>query len=154
MKQAHYFLGEIAVAEEDTQAIITHFSRYLALAESDTNDFGMRVKPDYDLAAACVNLGRAFNNEGQMERALASYKKALFYNPNMVEANHHLARFYLRQGKLSDAITYFTRALELDPEWSEAHYYLGNALLNQGKLEKAIAHYNQAVYHWKKVLEF
>jgi len=145
MKQAHYYLGLIAVAEEDMQATITHFSRYLEPAESDSKVFGMQVKPDYDMSVAYGSLGVALQRESQLEQAIRNYHKALFYNPYSIETNYALAGAYFEKGRLHDAIKYYSQTLKLDPNSPQAHYMIGNVLVKQEKFEEAVIHYNEAL---------
>ena len=145
MKQAHYYLGLIALAEKDNRAMITHFSRYLAATNSDPNALVMQVKSDYDVAIAHGNLGAALHHEGQIEQAIPHYEKALSYNPYFIKTNYALAGAYFQQGRVRDAIKYYSQTLNLDPNFPEAHYMMGNVLFKQAKFEQAIIHYNKAL---------
>lgn len=145
MKRAYYFLGLIAVSEEDAEGIINHFSQYLLYTESDSSDFAMRVKPTNECANAHLNLGTAFQHKGQTEQAVAHFKKAILYNPYWATARYNLAAIYMTQGKLNDASAYCAKALELDPDMPEANCMMGDILLRRDKIEDAITHYEKAV---------
>lgn len=145
MKQAHYYLGLIALSKKDYKAMITHFSRYLTPTKSDPNVLGMQVKPDYEMAIAHGNLGAALQHEGKIEQAIPHYQKALSYNPYFIETNYALADAYFKQGRLRDAIKYYSQTLNLDPNFPEAHYMLGNVLFKQEKFKEAVIHYNKAL---------
>ncbi len=145
MKQAHYYLGLIALSKKDNRAMITHFSRYLTATKSDPNALDMQVKTDYELALAHTNLGVALQREGQIEQAIPHYLKALSYNPYSVETTYDLAGAYFEQDRLPDASIYYSQTLELDPNSPYAHYMMGNVLLKQAKFEQAIIHYNKAL---------
>lgn len=136
MKQTHYLLGLIAVSEGDIQAISTHFSQYLEHMKSDSNDFDMRVRPKYELATAHGNLGIALQHEGQIERAIAHFKKAMSYNPYMVETKQKLAGAYLIQGEYDQAIKHFNEALRIDPNCAQAQQGLKRAILLKSKTRR------------------
>jgi arylsulfatase A-like enzyme len=145
MEQAYFFLGNIALLENDTQAMVKYFSRFLAYTETDSNDSDLRLEFEYECAIAHINLGVAFAHEGKPEKAIEHYTKALFYDPYSVKANYNLADAYMMLGKLGDSVKYYTRTLELAPDFAEAHYNLGNVLLKQERFEMAAIHYRMAV---------
>jgi tetratricopeptide (TPR) repeat protein len=145
MEQLYFFLGRIALSENDTHEMVKNFSRFLSYTESDSNDSDMRLRFEDTRAIAHTNLGAALAREGKPSQAIEHYKKALFYNPYSVKANHNLAGAYFMQGKLRDSVKYYAKTLELDPYMPEAHYNLGNVLFRQGKYGEAITHYNTAL---------
>lgn len=75
-KVAHYYLGQVAVFEEDMPLAITSFSRYLQGMDADSKGFDMRIKPSYELGRCHELLAVAFKHEGQMEKAIKHHKKA------------------------------------------------------------------------------
>ena len=145
MPQFYYYLGLVAVGKKDFESTITHFSRYLAMMESESNDGSMHARSDYQLAIAYGNLGSIFDYKGDVEKAKENLKKALIYNPYEIEYIRRLADVYYKSGVFNDAITYYTKALDIEPNSPEVHYYLGNVLFQQGKVEEAAAHYKSAL---------
>jgi arylsulfatase A-like enzyme len=106
MEQLYFFLGRIALSENDTHEMVKNFSRFLSYTESDSNDSDMRLRFEDTRAIAHTNLGAALAREGKPSQAIEHYKKALFYNPYSVKANHNLAGAYFMQGKLGAAVVY------------------------------------------------
>lgn len=145
IKQLYYYLGLVAVDERDDELIIKYFSQYLAHADSDSKYFNMLIEPKYELAVAHANLGIAFGQKGQNERAIEHYKEALSHNPYMASVNYRMANIYLMQNNTAEAVKYYTMELSLNPDLPEAHYHFGNALFKQRKFEEAIRHYNKAL---------
>ena len=62
---------------------------------------------------AIPTFGEWTYNEGQIERAVANYKKALFYNPNHPQLYNNLAAAYSAVGNFPEAIKTAEKALEL-----------------------------------------
>lgn len=120
MAQARFYLGLIAVSEEDTQATIKHFSRYLAHTESNPDGSYNRAKLDYQYAVAHTNLGNVFQNKGQFEQAVEHYKKALAYIPYMARAGSSLGAAYTLLGKHDLAVACLTEIIRLVPDCAEA----------------------------------
>ena len=58
----------------------------------------MSFKPKYQCAIAHSNLGDVFQQEGQGERAIEHYKKALSYNPYVESAHSNLGVAYIQRG--------------------------------------------------------
>lgn len=144
MRQMHFHLGGIALAEQDTQGIIRHYSKYLADNDPDSNKSKTpRIKPAY--ATVHSNLGAALAHEGRIVEAMEHYKKALAFDPYSAKAIHNLAGVYLRQGKIADATAYYERTLDLDPEMPQANHMMGIIRLNQGHFDSAIRYFNKAL---------
>jgi arylsulfatase A-like enzyme len=120
MKRAYYFLGLLAVQENDTEAIITHLSRYLASIESDSEGVGMWAKPDYSSAMAHTLLGRALLEKGQITEAVRHYKEGLLSLPDRAAAHSDLGAAYVLLGKYELAVGHLTETLRLKPNFLEA----------------------------------
>ena len=82
---------------------------------------------------------------GRLEKAVASYTKALQINPDFAEAHNNLGNALNILGRSEEAISSFTKALQIKPDYAAVHNNLGNALTNLGKPEEAVASYNNAL---------
>ncbi len=91
------------------------------------------------------NLGLAFQNQGKLNDAVASYQKALSFKPDYAEAHYNLGNALLQQGKVDEAVASYSQALSFRPDHAEAHNNLGMALNVQGKLDEAVASYRRAL---------
>lgn len=145
MIQIDFFLGRMALAEQDIPTMLRHLNRFTSAVDSGPDNLNLRAKFGNDCATAHTNIGVTLAHEGKVEQAMTHYKKALSYNPYSVIANYNLACNYLKLGKLTEATASYAKTLELKPDFPEAHYYMGNILLKQEKFAKAIAHYNEAL---------
>src|SRR5690349_7528560 len=65
---------------------------------------------------------------GDLESAVASYRKALALQPDFVEAYCNLGSALREQGRLDEAVAAFRNALARRPDDVFAHFNLGNAL--------------------------
>ena len=120
MAQVYYYLGLLAVDQKNNQGVITNFSRYLEDIKLDSGDFSMRFQPKHQCAVAHSNLGDVFQQEGQGERAVEHYKKALSYDPYMESAYSNLGVVYIQLGKQDLAINHLNKALDLNPDFTDA----------------------------------
>ena len=96
------------------------------------------------LAQTYANLGAAYRELGDDERAQSSYKQALQYNPNQFNAWLGLGLLAQKQGKFAEAVTNLSRSVELQPT-GRGFLALGNALQQSGRSLEALTAYEQAI---------
>jgi hypothetical protein len=96
----------------------------------------LRVAPDH--VETLNNLGVLYKELGQVERAVASYRRALVLKPDHAEALNNLGLAYMDQGRLDEAITCYEQALRAQPGYLTATYNLGMAALWAGNAERAL----------------
>lgn len=89
--------------------------------------------------------GIAFKEQGDNDKAIAEYNKALEINPTFAEAYARRGSRYAVQGKVSEALADYQKALSLDPSNATAYNNRGNARQVQGDLDGALADYNEAL---------
>lgn len=98
-----------------------------------------------EMAAAWLNRGVILRKLGQLEEAVASYKKATETRTEYPEAWYNMALAYSELGDLDSVEWAYRKCLEIDPGWTNAHYNLGNVLKEKGDLEGAVASWQRAV---------
>jgi len=76
------------------------------------------LQPDY--AEAHNNLGNAFNEQGRLDEAIASYRQALTVKPDFAEVHSNLGFIFRQLGKMDDAIAGFRKAIALQPDYARA----------------------------------
>lgn len=86
---------------------------------------------------ALTNLGWAYYQLGDKERALTYLQKALNERARFSKALIYMALIYLNEGDLNSAEFYLKRVLKADRGNLEARYYLGEVFFRQGKLDLA-----------------
>jgi Flp pilus assembly protein TadD len=94
---------------------------------------------------AHLNLATALEAAGQLNGAIASYKRATELSPTNVQFHHSLARGFARNGDCDEAIVSLKDALKLAPKNGELHRDFGMSLQRKGKLNEAIAAFRESV---------
>ena len=82
---------------------------------------------------------------GNYEAALASYNKALQFQPDLHEAWYNRGMTLGLLGQYEEAIASYDKALQFQPNDHKAWNYRGNALGNLGRFEETIASYDKAL---------
>ena len=98
-----------------------------------------------DHAEAQHTPGRARGGQGQLDAAIAEYRKAIRLNPNDAEAHSNLGFAFARLGQFDAAVAECREAIRLDPKLAAAHVNLGMALARQGKVSAAIPEFRKAI---------
>ena len=96
-------------------------------------------------AAAHSDLGLALFDKGQLDAAIACYKKAIELDPKSAFAHNNLGNGLHDKGQLDAAIACFKKAIEIAPKTARVHSNLGAVLKDQGQLDAAIACYKKAI---------
>jgi serine/threonine-protein kinase len=107
-----------------------------------------------------VHLGHALAIKGQLDDAIASYRKAIElapksddtdggmkarFAPSLGAIHGVLADTLAKKDQKDEAIVHYRKAIELDPNDGASHNNLGNMLKDKGELDEAIAHFRKAV---------
>ncbi|MEY3367441.1 MAG: hypothetical protein RI973_596 [Bacteroidota bacterium] len=127
----------------------------LAEIEENQGHFGQARKcfekvaylvPDYPDVFFRMGLLLQHHFEGQEEKAVGFYKKALTYNNQNSEACYQLASLLHEfMGDTESAIRYFKNTLQLEPTHPFANYDLALIFYELGDYDKARDHYERAI---------
>jgi len=79
----------------------------------------------YLILQICNTRGIAFRKAGDIDRAIAEFRKALVFNPDDEGLYYNIARAYLERKEWSDGEEAILRAMEINPAFAE-----GKALLS------------------------
>jgi tetratricopeptide (TPR) repeat protein len=109
--------------------------------------FTHNVRVTHNNSLAHKELGNALEQQGNLDKAILHYSKALKINPNYAEAHNNLGYILACQKHYKEAIDHYTEAIRIKPSYTEAHNNLATALLYQGNEKEAIVHYNEALKH-------
>jgi tetratricopeptide (TPR) repeat protein len=90
-------------------------------------------------------MGQVLYQRGDLDGAIAQYRKALEIRPAYKDAHFNLGIALSEKGDLDEAIAQYGKALEVTPDDASAHNSLGACYEKEGRLEDAIAQYKQAV---------
>jgi tetratricopeptide (TPR) repeat protein len=90
------------------------------------------------LANYAFRKANALYDSGQYDEALLSYKKALKYDPNMINALYTLGHIYTRKKEYKQAVKYFERTVQQKHDLIEARYMLAVVNYELNNYNKAI----------------
>ena len=89
-------------------------------------------------------MAMALREQGDLDGAIESYKRAIHIDPNCAEAYNNIGNIYKEAGNLDSAIENYLTAIKLDPVYVAAHHNLGVSLESQGKTDAAVTSFKQA----------
>lgn len=92
-----------------------------------------------------VMQGQLAESQGQSEKALESYKKAIQVEPNNLGALVSMARYHERKGDTKQAIEFFQKASTVNPNDAAVHNDLGLAYAKAGNAAAARDSLNKAI---------
>lgn len=97
------------------------------------------LKDDPKNLNTLIQLGNAYFDSGQFDRAIEIYSKALEIDPKNADVRTDLGIMYRRKGDYDRAIAEFKKAAEIDPKQVNSRYNLGIVLLHdKGDIKGAI----------------
>jgi len=86
-----------------------------------------------------LNQGVVLLEEGQYDRAIAYFNKAIEINPKYAVAYLNRGSAYDGKGQYDKAISDFNKAIEINPRFAVAYFNRGFVYDRKGQLDKAIA---------------
>ena len=96
-------------------------------------------------AQAYIIAGDEASQGGNVERALAAYRKAIEIDPQSALAHYKLGAFLGQRRADEEAMVYLRKAVTLDPDYRDAHFNLATALSRLGRLDEALHHFDQVL---------
>jgi tetratricopeptide (TPR) repeat protein len=96
-------------------------------------------------ARGIANLGVAHAEQGNLDRAIKYYKKAISVAPSYAQAYLNLGQAYLDKGFLNESIKAYENAININPINSEAYNNLGTAYLDKGLIDESIKSFQKAI---------
>ena len=90
-------------------------------------------------------MGRAYLQTGDVDRAIETTEEFLEAYPYYVNAHHNLGVAYVSKGDMDRALQHFDRVFEIIAEYSVAHYMVAQIYELRNELDKALEHYRLAV---------
>ena len=107
--------------------------------------FTHNVRVTHNNYLAHYELGNALEQQGDFDKAIFHYSKALKMNPKYAEAHNNLGYILACQKHYKEAIDHYTEAIRIKPSYAEPHNNLGTVFLFQGNEKEAIYHYYKAL---------
>jgi tetratricopeptide (TPR) repeat protein len=91
------------------------------------------------------NLGMAYADLGDHQKAITFYQKAIALADVYPQTHHNLGNSLEALGRVNEATASYERALEINPRFAPAYEKLTNLYLREDKLEKALETLNRAI---------
>ena len=133
-----YLRGRFALAKSNSRTN----------AEESIAYFNKAIRKDPTFAPSYMSLANAYSILGtvfiggvateERPKAIAAARKALEFDPELVEAHVLLGNLAQQQWQWADAEAAYRRALELNPNNAEAHSAFAFWLVSQGRTEEAV----------------
>lgn len=101
------------------------------------------VEPDNSIAH--LNRGHAQRARGNLDAALADYRRAADLDPKYAMAYYNLGNALEAKGDLIGALAAYTRAIEIDPQYEQAYSNRGSVRKVKRDFDGAIADFDQAI---------
>ena len=103
------------------------------------------VSPTADTAIAANNQGLIYNNNGEYDKAMSAFTKAIELDPNFALGYSNRGWVHIKLGQYEQAIADCTKAIELDPSLALAYNNRGWAYIESEQYEQAIADLDKAM---------
>jgi tetratricopeptide (TPR) repeat protein len=90
-------------------------------------------------------LGVAYKDQGNIEKAVVSYKRAIDLDPGHADAYYNLGNIYAQRKQFEVARDLYGKAISIDPYAARAYSNLGNVYFETNKLDSALYMYDRAI---------
>ncbi|PID71780.1 MAG: hypothetical protein CSB34_05765 [Desulfobulbus propionicus] len=106
-----------------------------------------KTQQNPDDVGAWIQLGHAYFDSDQFQKAIAAYEKVLKLTPGDTSVMTDLGIMYRRAHQPEQAIALFDQVLQLEPDHPQAQFNKGVVLFNDVKDKQA------ALSEWKKLVQ-
>jgi tetratricopeptide (TPR) repeat protein len=86
-----------------------------------------------------------YAEEGESDKAVNLYKKAIYSHPALWQAYHHFGNYYLGIQEIDAAIMMFKKYVEVAPNQAESYYQLGQAYQRKRMYSETIDAFQKAL---------
>lgn len=91
------------------------------------------------------NLGHAYSQQGDNEKALYHYNKTILMNPGNHLPYNNRGKLYEDQGLYQQALEDYNMAVRLKPDYADVYNNRGNAYIKTGQYQQALRDYDEAI---------
>lgn len=89
--------------------------------------------------------GVLFMLDGEIDKAVEEYEKALWFDPESACLLSELAALYIKKGEVDAAVRLLEKSVTSNPEHIDSHILLGSLYGNLGKYDDALREYNKVI---------
>jgi tetratricopeptide (TPR) repeat protein len=136
-------LGLSMVMALTTLGICTH--QQISYWNNSFTLFSHAIKVTQNNYVAYNICGMSYNNLGRYQDAIESYKQAIIFKPDYVEAHYNLGVVYGALSRWQEAIESYKQAIRIKPDYAKAYLNLGVSYEGLGRWQEAIESYKQAI---------
>ena len=110
-------------------------------------DIQKDLMPESSIVDAELNykLGNKHIENGEFDKAIPYFNKAIELNPRHAEAYRHRAYSFSQKGEYDKAIEDLGKAIELNPDCAEEYGNRGIVYFQKGEYEKAFADFTKDI---------
>jgi len=143
--QLHLYCVKKFPNEYDTHLLFGNFFAYTKQYAKAVEAYRKAISIDDRRTQAHGNIGVAYKELGELDKAEHHYKIVLNKNPNDPAANNNMGNLMRHLGRYDEAISHLQKSIEINPRYADAYGNLG-ALYKELKLyDKAIPFYENAI---------
>ena len=107
-------------------------------------DYSM-VFGDYDNFKTYDNMGYAYGELKEYQKAIDAYKAAIKIKPDKHETYYNMGNAYRKLKKYQKAIDAYKKVIKIDPDDYKAHNNMGDAYLKLKEYQEAIGAYKEVI---------
>jgi len=113
--------------------------------EEATRNATRAVELNDDLVPVRETLARVYQETGQLDKALAEYRRVLEQDPTVIAAQLQMAKVYEAQGRYSQAEEAYKNAIARRQSYWQAYSGLGELYYRQGQFSKAVKQFQSVI---------
>jgi len=91
------------------------------------------------------NLGDVYGRQGNTEKSIEEFKKAIALKPNYADAYHNLGNAYHGIGRIDEAVDNYKMAIKFNPRLWQSYQNLGAIYFNKGDAKLAEEYFRKVV---------
>ena len=103
----------------------------------------LKMKPDYTEAYLC--LGWLHSKNGEIEKAISAFKKAIELMPDSHNVHLYLGNVYVQKGEIKDALGEYNKVWEILSKKGQDDMTQGLASIKKGDIGHAIDYFNEVL---------
>ncbi|OGP30659.1 MAG: hypothetical protein A2073_00665 [Deltaproteobacteria bacterium GWC2_42_11] len=131
--EAHTNLGAVYLRQKKWDDAISEFQASVA------NIFYTTPEIAYN------NIGWAYYQKGENEKAIDNFKKAITANSKYSLAYNNMGLAYAKMNKDREAADAFNNAVRYSPDYADAHYNLGEVLIRLNDKKRAVESFQKVI---------